>query len=558
MGGFCDIKSRDDLADFLGIPRRNLTYILYIKKTDSFYESFTIPKKNGGERNINAPEGDLKSIQVRLASALWKHQCDIWKEYKIKPNISHAFEKNKSIITNAVIHRNKRYILNIDLEDFFDCFHFGRVKGFFEKNRNFKLPTEVATIIAQITCFNGCLPQGAPSSPIITNLICQILDNRLSKLSKAYKLDYTRYADDLTFSTNSKDFLTNYQTFFQKLEEEIIQAGFRINTDKTSLRYRDSKQVVTGLIVNKKINVDRSFYRETRAMANCLYTKGYFDIHGATGTINQLEGRFSFINQIDEYTSRLEEQRCPFKRLNSREKQYQKLLFFKHFYANESPLIVTEGKTDIIYLRAALKNLYQEYPTLVSKTDNEKFEFKISFLRKTSNLKNILGINQDGADTMVNIYNMYVGNGGFPNYSTWFKGKCILEAQSPVILVFDNELKTKNKPLKKFVSYIGFEQNKTDSLSKNLGAQVIDNLYLVTNPLVGRKDECEIEDLFPKEILSHKINGKSFSRDSNFDIDKFYGKANFSKYISENYSEIDFKNFIPLLNRIEEIVENNV
>ena len=83
--------------------------------------------------------------------------------------------------------------------------------AFYEKNKDFLLPREVAIVIAQIACYNGCLPQGAPSSPIITNLICQVLDMRLLKIAKKYKLDYTRYADDFSFST-IMNFLTKCKT----------------------------------------------------------------------------------------------------------------------------------------------------------------------------------------------------------------------------------------------------------------------------------------------------------------------------------------------------------
>ncbi len=137
MKKFCDITTRNELADFLGVPRNKLTYILYIKKVDSYYSSFEIPKKSGGVRKINAPKDDLKYIQKRLADALWEYQVYIWKKYKINPNISHGFEKHKGIITNARIHRNRRYLLNIDLEDFFNSFHFGRVRGFLKKIETF-------------------------------------------------------------------------------------------------------------------------------------------------------------------------------------------------------------------------------------------------------------------------------------------------------------------------------------------------------------------------------------------------------------------------------------
>ena len=122
MGNFSEIKTRNDFADFLRIPHNKLTHILYVKKPDSYYKTFEIPKKNGDKRKICAPSGDLKSLQVKLANALWEHQKSIWTSAGTKPNISHAFEKGKSIVTNAKVHRlsqngnNQRSIPNPCLE----------------------------------------------------------------------------------------------------------------------------------------------------------------------------------------------------------------------------------------------------------------------------------------------------------------------------------------------------------------------------------------------------------------------------------------------------------
>lgn len=565
MSGFTSISSRNELADYLGIPRKKLTHILYVIKVDNLYKSFEIPKKNGGMRQINAPSNTLKNIQMKLAETLWEHQKDIWQKKKIRPNISHAFEENKNIITNARIHKNKRFVLNIDLENYFDSFHFGRVRGFFAGNKNFKVPIEVATVIAQISCYNGCLPQGAPSSPIITNLISQILDKRLLKKAKEYRLDYTRYADDLTFSTNKKDFLENYQAFIQDLSNEIENAGFKINNKKTRLQFRDSKQVVTGLTVNQKLNVDKRFYKDTRAMAHNLYSKGVFYIDGKKGNINQLEGRFSYINQLERYNNKQEQDRnrgdkkkhC-FYNLNGREEQYRKLLFYKYFFSNDKPVIVTEGKTDISYIKSALKNLYAYYPGLISKTGRSNYEFKITFLKRSRRLSHFFGISQDGADAMKNIFNCYTGKNGLPNYIDYFKRISSAKPNRPVILLFDNEMKSGKKPLKSFVNTIGVDEDKRISLSSNLGINIISNLFLLTNPLVKSMPECEIEDLFNDDTLSYTIGGKSFSRDSNFDSSKFYGKEIFSKYISRNYKDIDFSEFKPLLEKLNDMVNNYV
>lgn len=279
------LKTKQGLAEFIGVPLKFLTYILYDQKTENCYFTFTIPKKSGGERTINAPNDKLKGVQVKLANALWEYQKGLWRKRGISSKLSHAFEKNKSIITNARPHRNKCYVLNLDLEDFFNCFHFGRVRGYFEKNRDFMLSREISTVIAQLTCYNGCLPQGAPTSPIITNLICQIFDMQVLKIAKKYKLTYTRYADDLTFSTNEKTFSDIQETFIEELKKTIKSAGFSINKKKTRLQYSVSQQKVTGLVVNKKVNVYRNFHRKTCAMANSLYTTGDFKIGDKAGTI---------------------------------------------------------------------------------------------------------------------------------------------------------------------------------------------------------------------------------------------------------------------------------
>lgn len=549
MNNFSDITSRNELAEFLNVPIRKLTYVLYKKGVDNYYISFEIPKKNGGVRKINAPQGELKDIQKKLANALWEFQKEYIERDQIKARVSQAFEKKKGIITNAIVHKNKRIVLNLDLENFFDSFHFGRVRGYFQKNRYLHLPLDVATIIAQLTCYKGSLPQGAPSSPIITNLICNILDTRIVKVAKKYRVDYTRYADDLTFSTNDSRFLDNQEKFVIEVEDILKQSGFLLNKKKTRLTLRNSRQVVTGLVVNKKVNVPREYYKRTKAMAYALYSKGEFMIDGSKGTISQLEGRFAFINQLDRYNNKYDgKKKHDFHSLCSREKQYQKFLFYKYFWANSKPLISTEGKTDIIYLKSALKKYYTEYPNLIAKKD-KGFEFKISFLRRTRRLEYFMGIAQDGANAMKNIYNMYYGNCGFPNFSQDFKEKYNLQASHPVILVFDNEQKS-GRPLKDFLAHI----KKKELLKEKRYDKIVDNLFVLTNPLVKDKEECEIEDLFDDKTLSHTIDGKIFSREENSDNERCYGKTIFADYIANNYQKIDFGQFRPMLDDINTII----
>jgi RNA-directed DNA polymerase len=165
-------------------------------------------------RTIQAPDDRLKELQIALKEVLEKCNSEISPSPEvpkgIRPSIpkslSHGFEKHRSIVTNAWAHKNRRFVLNLDIADFFPSINFGRVRGFFMKNRGYALHERVATVIAQIACFNNELPQGSPCSPIISNLVAHLLDVRLANLAKQTRCTYTRYADDLTFSTNQREF----------------------------------------------------------------------------------------------------------------------------------------------------------------------------------------------------------------------------------------------------------------------------------------------------------------------------------------------------------------
>lgn len=546
-----DIENRSDLASFLNIPLRKLTYTLYAKKTENLYTSFEVPKKSGDIRIIDAPTNDLKEIQKKLTKKLYEHREQAFLIKGMKTNISHGFEKKKTIITNAKIHRNKRFIYNIDLLNFFESFHFGRVKGYFEKNRGLKLKSEIATIIAQLTCYKGYLPQGAPSSPIITNMICSILDYRLLKLSKKYKLDFTRYVDDLTFSTNRKDFPSVEKQFYEEVIKEIENAGFCINTKKTNLMYRASKQKVTGLIVNKKINIERTYYKKTRSMVYNLFKNEEFHINGTQGTLNQLEGRLTFMNQIDWYNNKIH----PLDKRSAREKLYRDFLFYKQFIINEKPVIITEGKTDILYLKAALSNLYLFYPNLVSKKSDGTFEYKVTFFNKSKRFVHLFDISQDGGDALTHfiIKNIQQKNSLYHK----FDEKVALPDKQPVIFLYDNETKEK-KPLKKLINNKDFkiDQLKKASIKEQYNVEIFKKVYILTNPLVKNREECEIEDLFEDKLLNVEISGKKFDKFIGRKGKDTYGKHIFSRHIVKNYLNINFENFKPMLDSLNLIVTN--
>lgn len=238
------------------------------------YRSFEIPKKSGELRTIHAPEPQLALLQSRLAELLYACVRERKKTNHRLWFASHGFHQDRTIVSNAEMHRRRRFVFNLDLENFFGTINFGRVRGFFMNDSMFALEPKVATIIAQIACHENVLPQGSPCSPVISNLIGNILDSRLLALARDARCTYTRYADDLTFSTNLKLFPAQIAMNLHgadwevgnKLRKTIEQTGFVINPVKARMSLRQSRQTVTGLVVNDKANINQDYYRAARAM----------------------------------------------------------------------------------------------------------------------------------------------------------------------------------------------------------------------------------------------------------------------------------------------------
>lgn len=193
------------------------------------------------------------------------------------------------------------------------------------KNRDFELHEDVATVVAQIACHENSLSQGSPCSPVISNLVAHLLDMRVVKLASESGCTYSRYADDLTFSTNKKEFPREIAVPSaadgvgshlwlpgEALKTVIESTGFRINAKKTHLMYRASRQNVTGLVVNEKINVRWEYRHNVRAMVHSLVKTGKFELLGVTqkdgravleerpGTLNELHGMLGFIDSHRE------------------------------------------------------------------------------------------------------------------------------------------------------------------------------------------------------------------------------------------------------------------
>lgn len=558
-------NSKPDLARLLGIDPVFMTRVIYIRNTDNLYSQFTIKKKNGSDRHISAPDPELKEIQSRLSDLLQDCLNNIRENSKEDNNFSHGFERNRSIITNAEKHKSKKWVLNIDLSNFFDEFNFGRVRGYFLKNKNFSLNTELSTLIAKIACHQDKLPQGSPCSPVITNLILVSLDRRLSNLCNRVGCTYTRYADDITISTNKKEFPRNIIKSHnensidlnKKFLKEIISSGFQINLNKLRLFDRKCRQEVTGLTVNRFVNVDNKYAKKIRAMAHSLFTKGGYTLtdkktrEQRAGNINELGGMLSFIDYVDKHNNRLPH--IIKTSLNKRENVYSDFLYYSAFWANPKPTILTEGKTDITYLRVALDSLSANYPNLIGnkKMGNKTVrDYGVKFFKNTTKSKYFL--NLDGGASHLKDFIV-----GYEKKTNAFKA---IADHKPVIIVLDNDSGSggSNGIFQTLIgkAFPNITLSK-DELRNQKWIWVTKNLYLIFTPLNGLNDSS-MEDLFHSSVLQTKLGGKVFNRTNAKCKDNEYGKEFFATgVVLKQRKTINFSNFNYIFESINEIIDHN-
>lgn len=604
------IRTLEELSKNLCISKYRLLDLAFRTNKAIMYTEFYIPKKTGGIRTIDAPNKELKNIQKAIGVLLLDHVKAHAEQKDENNKISHGYMKGKSIFTNSEIHRNKKYVINVDIKDFFPSIHFGRIKGYLEKNYKFKLPSAVAKVIASISCLDGRLPQGSPLSPMLSNFICEHLDFLVMKVARKYKVHYTRYADDLTFSTNYNKILDIYDDFISEVTASISKAGFEVNETKTRLQYRGNRQTVTGLTVNRKINPCIEFIKQTRAMAHSMYKNGKCFLNNEEVSMNTLHGRFAFINQADVYNrNRLKkiDDNSPFeykkylkskveyknKELNSREKQYRKFLFYKYFIANEKPLILCEGPTDILYLKAALKKYYKDYPELVAMEDSV-IDFKIDFFNYSATNNYILDI-ENGGSKFQHLYRYYKMKSGKPNLFTYFHEKFDNSPKHPVIYLLDNEFQDKNSPIRQFINEHGNDIWNLQNNSINTGGtynktKLCKDIYLNSYKVIGQNlclmvipceiskeisekiaeskesddikkiledlkiEDLEIEDLILEEFKNLSVNGKNVCKDDNNGESGTAGKARAAQYVLRNYRTIDLSGLRPLLDNIKKVV----
>jgi hypothetical protein len=262
------VQTAEDAASLLGVEAGALIYALYKAPAAQRYVRFEIPKRGGGMRVIASPVGVIRKAQKALAPLLSE-------VYEAHP-AAQGFLKGRSVCTNAKDHIGQHLVFNIDIKDFFPSINFGRVRGLFMA-APFGMGPRAATVLAQLCTDRNGLPQGAPTSPVISNLIAATLDRRLARLARENRLRYTRYADDITFSTKEHTFPpavlmrevgpANAEVKpGPALAAAIAACGLEVNQKKVRVQSRHTRQTVTGLTVNTRVNVTRDRLRKVRAM----------------------------------------------------------------------------------------------------------------------------------------------------------------------------------------------------------------------------------------------------------------------------------------------------
>ena len=233
----------------LGVNPKLLTAMA--KFPERYYREFSIKRKSGRPRQIRAPRTFLKTVQQYI-------QRFILGQLELPSHVT-GFVKGRSVITNASIHKGARYLLNVDLEDFFGSITEKAVRQFFlELGYN----GDMARLLMRLCTYEGQLPQGAPTSPSLANHIFSTADLEITELCKLRNLNYSRYADDLTFSGENRI----SQDFLHELQTLLKTHGFNLNQKKTRFSRPGQAKYVTGLVVNERIQAPREVRRSLRAM----------------------------------------------------------------------------------------------------------------------------------------------------------------------------------------------------------------------------------------------------------------------------------------------------
>jgi RNA-directed DNA polymerase len=309
--GLPELATAQALAEAMGLSVAELKFLAFHRDVArvTHYRRFALPKKTGGERIISAPMPRLKRAQYWvLDNVLAKVVCH---------DAAHGFLPGRSIVSNAVPHVGQGVVINLDLKDFFPSVAYPRIKGVFVA---LGFPEAVATVLALLCSENVCdmlevdgesffvggpgrervLPQGAPTSPMLTNILCRRLDRRLQGLARKLGFQYTRYADDLTFSASGEgEALVG--RLLRQVHHVLKDEGFTPHPDKQHVMRRGARQEVTGVVVNQGPSVSRTQRRALRAALHVAHTQGVAKAtwNGAPAARDTLLGQAQFVRMVN-------------------------------------------------------------------------------------------------------------------------------------------------------------------------------------------------------------------------------------------------------------------
>lgn len=245
-----------------------------------YYRYFKIKKKGGGQREISTPRVFLKTVQRWIL-------MNILEKEDIPPYVT-GFVRNGGIVRNGRMHGGKQYLLRLDLANFFPSIGFKQVKNVFQ---SFGFSSDVSSFLSDLCLLAGVLPQGAPTSPMLANLVFRQADVQISLACENFGIAYSRYADDLTFSSDSPI----PRGFVSRIRRIIRKSGFLVNEKKFSSKGPGQRLITTGMVVNVSVHPPRPLRRRLRAKFHqaSLHPSQFVD------DANELLGWAAFVNSYD-------------------------------------------------------------------------------------------------------------------------------------------------------------------------------------------------------------------------------------------------------------------
>lgn len=275
------------------------SYLVAVSNNPSFfYKHYAIPKRRGGIRLIDEPLPSLKEIQRWILDNIL-----VPASAKMVSPVAKAFMPGKSLRENARFHRGRKRVVSLDIHDFFPSIGFGAVYGAFEGMGYHK---SVAVMLARLCSFHKCLPQGAPTSPMLSNMVFKRSDDFIFHYCRNRGIQYTRYADDLTFSGDNIN--TNHLISYVRML--LTPRKFVLNEEKTKVMSQGRRQNVTGVVVNEKLQVSREYRDKIRQEVYYCIKYGVADhlkrqenlpkwIMTSTQYLKYLMGKVNYVLQIN-------------------------------------------------------------------------------------------------------------------------------------------------------------------------------------------------------------------------------------------------------------------